>query len=252
MNPFENDERPTPRYALAIRHVHFEDCGSLTEVLLQHDFSIRYIDVGRHDLRDIDVSQADLVVALGGPVGVYDTDVYPWIRDELNAVHRCLTLDKPVVGLCLGAQMLARVLGARVYPGPVKELGWKPLTLTEAGRSSVIAPLGEAGVSMLHWHGDTFDLPTGARLLASTPEVANQVFEWGGNVIGFQCHPEIQPEDIERWLIGHACEIAATAGASVTQLRADTARLAPALKRQASRMFSTWLTRSGFPASSEG
>jgi len=242
-----DDLMSMPRYALAIRHVHFEDCGSLTEVLLDHNFGIRYIDVGRHDLRAIDVTEADLVIALGGPIGVYDSDSYPWIADELDALHRCVTLGKPVIGLCLGAQMLAKVLGARVYPAPVKELGWKPLTLTAAGRSSAVAPLGEEGVSMLHWHGDTFDLPDGARLLASTAEVPNQIFGWRDHVIGFQCHPEIQPEDIERWLIGHACEISATPGVSVTQLRSDTASLAPALKRQASKAFGGWLTRVGFP-----
>lgn len=239
-----------PGYALAIRHVHFEDCGSLTEVLLDHNFGIRYVDVGRHDLREIDLSRTDLVIALGGPVGVYDSDSYPWIRDELGLLHRCVTLGKPVIGLCLGAQMLASVLGARVYRAPVKELGWKPLILTEAGRSSVIAPLGQEGTSMLHWHGDTFDLPEGARLLASTAEAPNQVFEYD-NVIGFQCHPEIRNEDIEQWLVGHACEISATAGVSVARLRADTARLAPALKLQAQKVFSDWLVRVGFPASTE-
>jgi GMP synthase (glutamine-hydrolysing) len=239
-----------PGYALAIRHVHFEDCGSLTDVLLEHNFGIRYIDVGRHDLREIDVSEADLVIALGGPVGLYESDYYPWIRDELGLLHRCVTLGKPVIGLCLGAQMLASVLGARVYPSPVKELGWKPLTLTEAGRSSVVSPLGQVGTSMLHWHGDTFDLPQGSQLLASTAEVPNQIFEYD-NVLGFQCHPEIQAEDFERWLIGHACEIGATAGVSVAQLRADTARLAPGLKQQARRVFSDWLVRVGFPVSVE-
>ena len=236
-----------PKYALAIRHVHFEDCGSLTEVLLDHDFGIRYLDVAKHSLRDIDVSQVDLLVNLGGPVGVYDADRYPWIRDELALLERCLTQEKPVLGICLGAQMLAKVLGARVYPGDVKELGWQPLILTEAGRESVIAPLGHEGVSILHWHGDTFDLPERARLLASTAEVAHQIFEWDDRAIGFQCHPEIQAQDIESWLLGHACEIAATAGVSVEQLRADTARFAPALAERSRTMFSDWLTKVGLP-----
>lgn len=240
-----DDADGMPRSALAIRHVHFEDCGSLTGVLLDHNFGIRYVEAGRHDLRDIDVSQYDLIVALGGPVSVYGADHYPWIRDELHLLHRSVSLRKPVLGLCLGSQMLASVLGARVYPGPVKELGWKPLVLTAAGRSSVIAPL--EGVPMFHWHGDTFDLPEGAQLLASTAEVAHQIFQWNDHVIGFQCHPEIQPEDIERWLIGHACEIGATDGASVPDLRTSTERLAPALKPRAERVFSDWLTRVGFP-----
>ena len=234
-----------PRYALAIRHVHFEHCGSLAEVLLERGFELRYVEVGRRDLRTVDVSEADLVVALGGPVGVYDTDKYPWIRDELALIERRLTLRKPLIGLCLGAQMMASVLGARVYPGPVKELGWKALTLTAEGRSSAIAPLGDANVSMLHWHGDTFDLPRGARLLASTAEVQNQIFECESRAIGFQCHPEIQAEEIESWLLGHACEIGATRGVTVNQVREDTARYAPALREAARRTFDAWLTRAG-------
>ena len=235
-----------PRCALAIRHVHFEDCGLLADALLERNFGIRYVDVDRHDLCDIDVGLADLVIGLGGPVAVYDADVYPWIRDELALFERCLHLHKPVIGICLGAQMLAHVLGARVYPGPVKELGWKPLTLTAAGRESVISPLVEDGTSMLHWHGDTFDLPGGASLLASTADVPHQIFEYEKRVLAFQCHPEVRGQDIERWLIGHASEIAATAGVSVQALRADTARWAPALNRQARRMFDGWLTKTGF------
>ena len=234
-----------PKYALAIRHVHFEDCGSLIETLLDRNFGIRYIDVGRHDLREIDVGEADLVIGLGGPVAVYDSQLYPWIQHELALFERCLALRKPVIGICLGAQMLARALGARVYPGSVKELGWKSLTLTEEGSKSVIAPLGAAGTSMLHWHGDTFDLPAGARLLASTSEVPNQVFEWQGHAIGFQCHPEIQAKDIESWLIGHACEIAAQGDISLEDLRRDTVRHAPLLNQQARLVFNDWLAQAG-------
>lgn len=241
----ELDDESMPKYALAIRHVHFEDCGILIETLLERNFGIRYVDVGRHDLREIDVSEADLVIGLGGPVAVYDADLYPWIHHELALFERCLTLRKPVIGLCLGAQMLAKALGARVYPGPVKELGWKSLTLTDEGRDSVIAPLGAEHTSMLHWHGDTFDLPAGARLLASTAEVPNQIFQWQKHAIGFQCHPEIQAKDIESWLIGHACEIAAHGKVSVGELRRDTVRHAPLLNRQARQVFENWLAQVG-------
>jgi GMP synthase (glutamine-hydrolysing) len=229
-----------PKLAIAVRHVHFEDCGSLTEVLLERNYAIRYIDVGRHPLADIDVGAADLLIGLGGPVAVYDHAKYPWMRHELALLERAAKLDKPVLGICLGAQMLAHVLGARVYAGQVKELGWNPLQLTEEGRTSVVAPLDGAATSMLHWHGDTFDLPEGATLLASTPRVAHQIFRWR-RTLAFQCHPEVRAEDFERWLIGHACEIDACGSATVTQLREDTARLAPTLTRQAAKVFADWL-----------
>jgi GMP synthase (glutamine-hydrolysing) len=214
-----------PRLAWAIRHVHFEDCGTLTDALLERNFAIRYIDVGHHVLQDLDVA---------------DSGKYPWILEELALFERALALGKPIIGICLGAQMLAHVLGARVYPGPVQELGWKPLTLTPAGRNSVVSGLGGESTSMLHWHGDTFDLPQGAVLLASTQEVAQQIFEWQ-NTLAFQCHPELRARDFERWLIGHSCEIEATAGASVVQLREQTASLAPVLAQKAARVFNDWL-----------
>ncbi|HEY6451728.1 MAG TPA: glutamine amidotransferase [Steroidobacteraceae bacterium] len=233
------------RLALAVRHVHFEDCGTLAEVLSERGIGVRYLEAGREALREIDVSRADLVIGLGGPIGVYEDDRYPWIRDELKLLERSLALGKPVLGICLGAQMLAHVLGARVYASPIHELGWKPLRLTEEGRGSAIAPLAPELTSLLHWHGDTFELPRDATLLASTAEVAHQIFECGPRVLGFQCHPEIRARDIEAWLIGHAVEIARTEGAGVEQLRRDTLRFAPALARQARAVFDSWLAGAG-------
>jgi GMP synthase (glutamine-hydrolysing) len=236
------------RSALVIRHVHFEDCGNLAGVLLEHGFEIRYVEAWRENLRDLDVTRPDLVVNLGGPVGVYDVDHYPWIADELALLERRLATRRPTLGICLGAQMLARVLGAKVFPGK-KELGWAPLRLTEAGRSSVIAPLSGELTSMLHWHGDTFDLPSGATLLASTEQVAHQVYSWERFVLAFQCHPEVRHEDIESWLVGHACEIAATSGVSVEQLRGDTQRLGPKLAERAKLAFNDWLASVELPMS---
>ncbi|HEY6451740.1 MAG TPA: glutamine amidotransferase [Steroidobacteraceae bacterium] len=233
------------RVALAVRHVHFEDCGTLAEVLSERGIAVRYLEAGREALREIDVSSADLVIGLGGPIGVCEDDRYPWIRDELKLLERSLALGKPVLGICLGAQMLAHILGARVYASPIQELGWKPLRLTEAGSGSAIAPLAPEFTSLLHWHGDTFELPRAATLLASTAEVAHQIFECGPRVLGFQCHPEIRARDIEAWLIGHAVEIARTEGAGVEQLRRDTLRFAPALARQARAVFDSWLAGAG-------
>jgi len=234
----------SPRLALAIRHVHFEDCGTLGAVLRTRGFEIRYIEPWHEDLDRLDSATPDLVIGLGGPVSVYEEDRYPWIAGELRLLERRLRARRPILGICLGAQMLARVMGAKVFPGP-KELGWAPLQLTPAGRESVIAPLGAQNTSMLHWHGDTYDLPSGAQLLASTAQVAHQVYSWERFVLAFQCHPEVRHEDIESWLVGHACEIAATSGVSVERLRADTRRLGPTLAEHAKRVFTDWLASVG-------
>ena len=228
------------RLALAIRHVHFEDCGSLTDVLRDHGFDIRYVEAGRENLTDLDVTTPDLLIGLGGPVSVYEAHRYPWITDELHAFERRIKARRPVLGICLGSQMLARVLDARVFPGP-KELGWTPLLLTPEGEASVIAPLSPDNTSMLHWHGDTFDLPPKATLLASTEQVAHQAFSWERFVLAFQCHPEVRHADIESWLIGHAGEIAATGGVSVEQLRKDSHYYGPALAEHARTMLTDWL-----------
>jgi GMP synthase (glutamine-hydrolysing) len=234
----------SPRLALALRHVHFEDCGTLTSVLRERGFEIRYIEAGRDNLRDVDVTTPELLIGLGGPVSVYEAHRYPWITDELRLFERRLATRRPVLGICLGAQMLARVLGSRVFPGQ-KELGWTPLVLTPEGESSAVAPLGPDNTSMLHWHGDTFDLPEKATLLASTEQVAHQVFSWERFVLAFQCHPEVRHEEIESWLIGHASEIAAASGASVEQLRKDTQYYGPTLTACAKASFTEWLESVG-------
>lgn len=232
------------RLAVAVRHVHFEDCGTLADTLHERGFEVRYVEPWRGDLEELDVMSPDLLVCLGGPVSVYEAERYPWITRELRLLERRLAARRPILGFCLGAQMLARVLGAQVFAGR-KELGWAPLLLTAAGKQSVIAPLAGENTSMLHWHGDTFDLPSGATLLASTEQVAHQAYSWERFVLAFQCHPEVRPEDIEPWLVGHACEIGATNGVSVEQLRNDTRRLGPTLAARAKPVFTGWLESVG-------
>ncbi len=230
--------------ALAIRHLAFEDLGSFAAVLAERGFRLDYLDAGVDDLAGVDVLAPELLVVLGGPIGAYEEAIYPFLHDELRLLQQRLAADRPTLGICLGAQLMARALGARVYPGPAKEIGWKPLTLTEAGRASPVAALAAEHTSMLHWHGDTFDLPEGARLLASTDICQQQIFAWGRNALGFQCHPEALGKHLERWLIGHACELGA-AGVAVPSLRAANAQHAPALERQGALCLAGWLDEVG-------
>src|SRR5581483_9006159 len=116
----------------------------------------------------------ELVVVLGGPIGVYEAETYPFITDEVAAVAVRLRANKPMLGICLGAQMMAAALGGRVAPAPVKEIGWAPLTLTAAGKASLLGPLGD--VPVLHWHGDNCKLPVGCEVLAATAHCPVQAF----------------------------------------------------------------------------
>ena len=221
---------------LAIRHVAFEDLGGFEDLLKDAGYVIRYADMGVDSVADF--GDPDLLAVLGGPIGVYEDDLYPWLRDETATIAARLKAQKPTLGICLGAQLMARALGARVYPGPAKEIGWKPLSLMQDG---LLAPLGDHPV--LHWHGDTFDLPDGAVLLASTDICRNQAFSLGCHGLAFQFHPEAHGRGFERWLIGHACEIAAAPGVTVTGLREDTARLAPVALTKGQQVLRNWLAQ---------
>jgi GMP synthase (glutamine-hydrolysing) len=225
--------------AIVIRHVHFEDLGAFAPVLERRGYEITYLDVGIDPLPGERADKADLLVILGGPIGAYEEDLYPFLVAELALIGRRLTGGRAMLGICLGAQLIARALGARVYPGPAKEIGWSVLTLTDAGRQGPLATL--AAVPVLHWHGDTFDLPSGAVRLASTASCVNQAFSLDRHVLAFQFHPEVNAAGFERWLIGHACEIAATRGVSAQQLRAQAQSLAATGAEGGQRCLDTWL-----------
>lgn len=227
---------------LAIRHVAFEDLGSFGAVLHHAGYQLRYHDSGQAPL-DLDAAlAADLLVILGGPVGVYDGADYPWLADELDVARRRLAMDEPILGICLGCQIIAAALGARVFPGPAgKEIGWGSLSLTAAGRNSPLAELAPELTPVLHWHGDTFDLPEGATLLAGSDRYPHQAFAIGRRGLALQFHPEVTPTGLERWFIGHALEIATTPGVSVAALRAATARHGAGLARQAASFLRRWL-----------
>lgn len=225
--------------AAAIRHVHFEDLGAFENVLTSSGYHIRYYDVGANDLRSPELAECDLLIVLGAPIGAYEDENYPFLIEEVAIIQKRVNFARPALGICLGAQLFARALGSQVYPGPAKEIGWAPLALTAEGKHSPLRFL--EGVPVLHWHGDTFDLPEGAELLASTPICKNQAFRYGKSLLAFQFHPEASAKNFERWLIGHALEISSVKGLSVSKLRSDTARLAPESAPLGQQCLREWL-----------
>jgi GMP synthase (glutamine-hydrolysing) len=227
--------------AVAICHVAFEDAGTLAPVLAERGIALSYLQAGVDDLSP--ALAADLVLVLGGPIGIYEIDRYPFLKDELAVIETVVKQGTPVVGICLGAQALAAVLASRVYPGPQAELGWDELTLTDDGKAS---PLGVLeGLRVLNWHGDTFDLPSGATRLASTPLTPNQAFSYGPKVLALQFHVELPERDMERWLIGHTLELAKNK-VDLASMREATARYAPPTNAASQKLFNDWLD--GLPA----
>ena len=226
-----------PASVTVVQHLAFEDLGSFAAPLLELGCEIQVVQVGVDDVGQA-IDEAELLVVLGGPIGVYETERYPFLVDELGALERRLAARRPTLGICLGAQLIARALGAKVYPGGRKEIGWSELQLPQAGLQSPLQHL--AGVPVLHWHGDTFDLPAGAELLASSAVYPHQAFRVGGNVLALQFHPEALTRQFERWLIGHTGELA-SAGLDVPTLREQARQHGPLLERAGQAMLRAWL-----------
>jgi GMP synthase (glutamine-hydrolysing) len=157
---------PDMKIAAVICYARFLDLAAFGEILDQKRYRVRYYDAGQ-DALSFDV-YPDVLIALGGPVGAYERADYPWIDDEMRLLSKHLSLGRPLLAICLGAQILGQSLGSRVRRG-TPEIGWAPIKLTEAGRQSELKRTGEQGIPVLHWHGDAFDLPGGAQRLASTP-----------------------------------------------------------------------------------
>lgn len=222
----------------AIRHVAFEDLGSFEPVFREAGFDIAYLDAGTDDLGAVDPLAADLLVVLGGPIGVNDHEAYPVVRQEQELLKLRLGADRPTLGICLGAQLMAAALGAQVYPGPRKEIGWSVLDLSPGPDQTPLRALD--GVPVLHWHGDTFDLPEGCIRLASTEICRNQAFSRGPNILGLQFHPEPAAARFEHWLLGHASELA-SAGISPAALRRDTQRHGARLEMAGAGLLRDWL-----------
>jgi GMP synthase (glutamine-hydrolysing) len=223
---------------VALRHVAFEDLGLFGPALQERGYAIEYVQAGLGGLTPLDWVSADLVVVLGGPIGVGDTDIYPWLTDEIDGIRRRLDSQRPLLGICLGAQLMAAALGARVAPLPRQEIGWAPLALTEAGAKSPLQHL--AGLDVLHWHGDAFELPTDAVLLAATPLTPHQAFSIGRHALALQCHAEADATRIEPWLIGHTAELRA-ASIDIGQLRAWPGLQPDRQARAAGRLVHAWL-----------
>lgn len=232
------DMMQTNRTAIAIRHVPFETLGTFEPVLEHAGYTLTYADVANGDLSKLDALAPDLLVVLGGPIGVCETDTYPFLTAELALIETRLRAGLPMLGICLGAQLIAAALDAKVAPTGTKEIGFAPLTLTAAGTNGPLRHLTD--VPVLHWHGDGFELPIGAALLATTT-VSNQAFAIGSNVLGLQFHPEADTTHrLEAWLIGHACELTG-AGIDPRIIRADARRYGEALAHAGRTMFAEWL-----------
>lgn len=224
--------------ALVLRHVAFENLGVLARILPDYGFVPVYHEVGLGPLPSADIEACDLLIVLGGPIGVYETEDYPFLTAEIAAIGRRLLAEKPTLGICLGAQLMATALGAPVGPGPGKEIGYAPLALRDIGRENPLSDLD--GVPVLHWHGDAFGVPPNGVSLASTPLCPHQAFVLGAYGLALQFHAEVEPEALEAWLIGHTCELGKV-GIKPGDIRRQAVETGAATAQAGAKMFRRWL-----------
>lgn len=229
----------TQKTALIIRHVPHEGVAGYREPIEAAGYHVDRIDVSDPAFPSLDLTRPDLLIMMGGPMGVYEQDQYPWIGCQIGRLAKRLEADRPTLGVCLGAQMMAAALGATVYPGPVKEVGFHPITVRPEANDSPLRNLVD--VPVLHWHGDTFTLPEGVDLIASSHIYEHQAFRRGRNILALQFHAEMGLDPrfdawIEQWP-----ESVLEAGGDEASLRAAHDRLGPAAVAAGQAMIAEWL-----------
>lgn len=220
-----------PETIYAIQHLAFEDLGAWEDVLYTLGYRVRYFEAGVEDLTKA-LQYEGLTIILGGPIGVYESEDYPFLQQEIDLLKVRLEKQLHTLGICLGAQLIATALGANVYAGHTKEIGWSKLNIQPSENNPL---LSLEDTEVLHWHGDTFDLPQNAELLASSDTYPNQAFRMGNNILALQFHAEVAAESLEKWLIGHTCELR-QANIHIPSLRSDNLKYAENLEKASAQV----------------
>ncbi len=226
---------------MVLQHEECEHLGVLSTLLSRHNVTYRYVKLYEGESIP-DLKSYSGVVILGGPMNVYEEDDYPFLRAEDSLIKEALKNRRPTLGLCLGAQLMAKAAGAKVYPGARKEVGWYTVDLTDKGRSDGVFRGLEAGFAVFQWHGDTFDIPVGGVRLAGSAMFRNQAFSIGAVGYAIQFHLEVTYQMVSDWMKRYEDELASLKGeVDPEAVLRDSERLIPALNRRAAVLCSNFV-----------
>src|SRR6478609_9346847 len=229
--------------AIILKHVEFEGPSRIGSLLAERGYQLDVRELYNGDVVPSHLGQGEVLLVMGGPMGIADLDnpQLPYLKREVELLRSCIEQDQPVLGVCLGSQLLAHAAGARVWQmhdGNARqyEVGWGAVRFHHETGDEVLRGLPQAA-QVLHWHGDTFDLPTGARHLASSPICTNQAFRLGRQ-FGLQFHCEVTSDDVEAWLAADDGFVTQANGdEAFAQIRRDTAQYVRAQDELGNRLF---------------
>jgi GMP synthase-like glutamine amidotransferase len=228
---------------LVLQHIACEPPGVYEDVLRERGHALRRVELDEGEPLP-DWERFDAIVAMGGPMGVYEDEEHAWLTAEKRVIGKAVRSGLPYWGVCLGVQLLAASLGARVYPGATPEVGIMPVVLTNEALADPICCELPRKILTLQWHSDTFDLPEGAVLLASSPSYLNQAFRFGDRAYGVQFHLELSSELAHEWAAvpAYADSLDRVLGpGSLPRLIADLDAHANEMRGHGRRMFERWL-----------
>lgn len=225
--------------ALVIRHVPYEGLAAYRDPIESAGYTVDRVDVSDPAFSSLDLCEPDLLVMMGGPMGVYEQDRHPWIACQLRRLARRLEAERPTLGVCFGAQMIAEAMGGKVFPGHAKEVGFHPVAVHRDVADNPLDRLADTPI--LHWHGDTFTLPEAVELLASSHVYENQAFRRGRNILALQFHAEMGLDPrfdawIEEWP-----DAVVEAGGDEAALRQAHAQLGPGAVAAGQATISHWI-----------
>lgn len=227
--------------AVIFQHMASNPAGTLQTVMEKHGIECHVIRTASEDISSFDALAPDILMAMGGSPGVYQADDYPFLKDEIRIIEKRLAADKPYLGICLGTQMMAAALGAKVYKGEAgPEIGWFDLELLPQAQGTALEAY--RGQKVMQWHGDTFDLPRDAKLLASSAQYAHQIISYGRHAIGFQGHVEVTAPILADWYVQDAGVFVKHPELHRT-LRADTAAYAQGMTMATEAFMTEWLAQ---------
>jgi len=229
-----------PKHVSIIQHHPVEGLGLIADALNRAAIAPHYIRSFEGQPVPGEIGDAAGLIVMGGPQSVYEQAKFPWLRQEMRLLEDALKRGKPVLGVCLGSQLLAAALGANVYPGRQKEIGWQRVTLTDFATRDALFVGEPSSLIGFHWHGDIFDLPRGATLLASSALTAHQAFRYGKSGYGLLFHLEVTLPQINTMVATFADELQA-AGLNGSAIKLNSHAHLPALQKMGREVFAGWV-----------